>query len=438
MKKQGLALVALLAATACAAERHVVLISVDGLAAFYLNDPKAPIPTLRKLMAQGATASGMVVTFPSSTWPSHTTLITGAAPARHGLLGNAVIDRATGRDITYIGDPEFTKDQCVRVPTLYDAAHQAGLKTASVIWPATVGAKTLDWAIPDTNRPEVLARSISPGLVAELDAAGIPTASLPRWGWQKDYSGPRDLTYTRIAEHLLKKHRPSLTLLHLVTPDGHQHNYGPRTDEAYWAIGSADDRIRQIWEALQAPGLAGRSTLIVVSDHGFAPYDRVIYPNVVLKEMGLEGKARFQGGIGGVYLLDRSNLAERVARIQARLAAVEGVDRVLTAAEFMPLGLPDPEKQTQQADLMLSPKPGYSFSNEAKGTAAVGPKGALRGAHGHLPDQDFAHATFIAVGAGVKPGRRLGKISSMDVAPTIAAILGVKLPTAQGKTLKLD
>jgi predicted AlkP superfamily pyrophosphatase or phosphodiesterase len=378
----------------------------------------------------------MVATFPSVTWPSHTTLVTGVSPARHGLVGNGVFDRATGREITYVGDPELTKSQSVHSPTIYDVAHAAGLKTAGVIWPATAGASTLDWAIPDTNRKEVLARHTTPGLADELDKAGIPIGSLARWGWQKDYSGPRDLLYARVTEHLLLRHRPNLTLLHLVTPDGHQHNWGPRSDEAYWAVGSADDRIRQIYEALQSPGLAGKSTLIVVSDHGFAEYDRLIYPNVLLKELGLEGKARFHAGIGGVYLLDRKDLAATAARLKEKLAAVEGVDRVFTASDFPALGLPDPEKNTQMADIMLSPRPGYSFSNDVKGGKLVGPPGERRGTHGHLPDQPFAHSIFVAAGAGIKHGVQVGKISSKDVAPTIAALLGVKMPEAEGRVLR--
>src|SRR5436190_23149802 len=105
--------------------RHVVLVSVDGLAASYLNDPRAEMPTLRKLAKSGAVAKGMITSFPSVTWPSHTSLITGVQPARHGVIGNSVWSRKLDRPVVYIGDPELTKVEAVRVPTLYDAAHRA-------------------------------------------------------------------------------------------------------------------------------------------------------------------------------------------------------------------------------------------------------------------------------------------------------------------------
>jgi glycerophosphoryl diester phosphodiesterase len=44
-------------------------------------------------------------------------------------------------------------------------------------------------------------------------------------------------------------------------------------------------------------------------------------------------------------------------------------------------------------------------------------------------------ATFIAAGAGVKPGVRLKEVRSVDVAPTIARLLGLDLPAAEGRVL---
>src|SRR3954465_13238985 len=77
--------------------RHVVLVSVDGLAASYLDDPRAELPTLRALAKRGASADGMITPFPRATWPAPVTLVTGATPARHGVIGNAVFDPKRGR-----------------------------------------------------------------------------------------------------------------------------------------------------------------------------------------------------------------------------------------------------------------------------------------------------------------------------------------------------
>ncbi len=425
----------------------VVLVSVDGLPARYLKDARVRLPTLRQLARTGVVAEGLQTVFPSVTWPSHVSLVTGAVPARHGVIGNSVLDRRTGRKVTYVGDPELTKDQCVHVPTLYDVAHQHGLRTGAVIWPACVGARTLDWVIPDSNRPEIHLQYTTPRLVDELERAGLSIRRLGEWGWRKDYAWIRDKLYAEVAVHLLRRHQLNLLLVHFVTPDAFGHGYGPDSDEARWAASLTDDRIRDIWSALQQPPLAGRYALFVVSDHGFAPYDRQIRPNVVLARNGwvrvdsrgqvVERRAwcHSSGGSAGVYLFDRSDRAAALQTLRKQLARLEGVEAVLGPEQFRRYGLPDPESNPQQPDLMLSARPGYSFSDSLGGEPVVR-LDSTRGAHGHLPDRPWMHAVFVAAGAGVRSGVRLGVVSSLDVAPTIARLLGLKDFHADGRVLE--
>src|SRR5262245_33648658 len=69
--------------------RIVVMISVDGLANFYLDDPKAEMSVIRELARQGVRATeGMKAVVPTVTWPNHTTLVAGDFPAQHGVVGN--------------------------------------------------------------------------------------------------------------------------------------------------------------------------------------------------------------------------------------------------------------------------------------------------------------------------------------------------------------
>src|ERR1700689_3430562 len=109
-------------------DRIVVMISVDGLAAYYLDDPKAEMPTIRALAAAGARADSMKASTPTVTWVNHTTLVTGDTPAHHGVIGNNYFDRTTGKLVTLISDPVFDKDQIVKVPTIYDIAKGNGLR----------------------------------------------------------------------------------------------------------------------------------------------------------------------------------------------------------------------------------------------------------------------------------------------------------------------
>ena len=71
--------------------RSLLVISIDGLDNRYLRDADrigAKIPALRRLIAQGAWADGVVGVMPSVTFPSHTTIVTGARPYEHGIVYN--------------------------------------------------------------------------------------------------------------------------------------------------------------------------------------------------------------------------------------------------------------------------------------------------------------------------------------------------------------
>ncbi len=107
-------------------EQHVVLVSLDGLAAYLVDDPNVPLPTIRKLAREGAIVEGgMTVSNPSVTWPNHTTLVTGVRPEKHGVLVNGVLVRgAIGMPTTV--DPKRDQSELVRIPTVVDAAHAAG------------------------------------------------------------------------------------------------------------------------------------------------------------------------------------------------------------------------------------------------------------------------------------------------------------------------
>lgn len=426
--------------------KYVVIISVDGLAASYFDDSRADLPTLHKLAAGGARAEGMLTTFPSVTWPSHVSLVTGATAARHGVIGNAVWSRALDRQLTYIGDPELPKDEAIRCLTLYDVAHAAGLKTASVIWPCSNGAKTLDFVIPDSNKPDLHARYTTPGFAKELASAGIDLSPLGEWGWSKDRSTARDLLYSQVAQHLLNKEKVNLLLLHYITPDGVEHSFGPHTPEAYTAVNESDQRIAEIWHVLQQEPFRGKSTLFIVSDHGFAPVEKTISPNVLLCQAGLVGtddtgkvtKRRAwcvsQGGSAFIYVLDQDQRDKTLATVRAALSEVEGVESILTPDEFTELGLPLPEKNSEMADLVLTTGPGYAYNDGFAGEA-IQMSGGYRGTHGHRVEPSYMHATFLAWGTGIRPGSKLETIRNIDVAPTAAHLLGINLPSAEGRVL---
>ena len=105
-------------------------------------------------------------------------------------------------------------------------------------------------------------------------------------------------------------------------------------------------------------------------------------------------------------------------------------------SQFATLGQATPEKDPRAPDLWLAAKEGYSFVDGRDGEDIVIKKETPNGTHGYLPDQPDMLGTLIMSGYGVKKGATLGKISNLDVAPTMARLLGVEMPTADGRVLE--
>jgi len=427
--------------------RHVIVISIDGLRAETLNDPLAHMPTIRRLAREGAAAEGLKCSFPSVTWPCHTTLVTGVAPARHGVFGNNYLDRSTGKVVDLIPDPVFDKDEIVRVPTVYDVAHKAGLKTAAVIWPASRNAKTLDWTVPDVKSRELFLRYGTPGWLEELRQEGIFVDMQETWCGRTGGGVQRDWMYARAAAQLIRKHRPNLLLLHLVEVDHVLHASGPRSPDACWAASYADDRVRDVVEAIEAAGLRDRTTLLVLSDHGFAGYTRTIHPNVHLRKSGLltmeagkplsrQAYALAQGGACFIYVLDRDRRATILSNLKSRFRFQEGVQAVLEERDFPSLGLSNPDQDPRMPDLILAAKEGYTFSDATTGENLVTSGPSLKGSHGHLPSEPALHGMLVAWGARIRPGAKLPAANAVDVAPTVARLLGLRMEDVDGRVLE--
>ncbi len=414
---------------------HVILVSVDGFSNALLWDERAPLPFLRSQLDQAAVArDGLICSFPTVTWPNHTTLVTGASPAAHGVLANNVYDRRSRKPVQLILDPIFDKNELVRVPTIYDAAHRAGLKTAALAWPAVRGAKTLDWLVPDMHTRDGFERYCTPGLLDRLLAAGIPANRYGPWLGESAGGAKRDWLWTEAAIYLFRKYRPNLLVIHYVEMDHVLHRYGPGTGDDLWVATYTDHCLRRLWEGVhEALGPDARITLLIASDHGFFETNRSINLGVFFKKNPLPEGIRpvivSQGGAAAIYLIGNAVTGQVREQVKHLLQQTEGVERVYLPGEFHELGQPTPDESPWAPDLWAAAQRGYSFSANATAGSVI-TKGARRGTHGYLPHHPDMRGVFYAVGAGVKPGK-LGKVDNRAVAATIANLLAIELPTAQ-------
>ncbi len=415
---------------------HVVIISLDGFPGWAMDDPRLPVPTLRRLAARGAIAKGMRPVNPSVTWPNHTTLVTGVTPAKHGVLFNGVLVRAPG--VPPRVEPWRDKKEMVRVPTLYDAVHARGMTTAQVDWVAIQNAPTITWEFRErADASEQIGREmIKFGTLTDEE---FKTFSKGNILW-------RDHIWTEAAAHIIRRHKPTLMLFHTLNLDSTHHRYGPRTPAGMTAMAYLDTQVATVLKAIEDSGLMPRTTVFVVSDHGFKTVKRQIRPNVAFQRVGLLTAAQSkiskaqvysvpEGGSALVYITVPDADGDLLKRAKQALEGIEGIDKIVEPRDYASYGLPSPSANEQMGALFLTAKDGYAFTAAAGEEVVVdAPAGSL-GAHGYVSTDPEIQSMFIAAGRGITPGVKLGVIDAVDVAPTAARLLGMELKDVDGKVL---
>ena len=250
----------------------------------------------------------------------------------------------------------------------------------------------------------------------------------------------KDEIWTRAAVHIIEKHKPNLLLYHLLTTDSVQHRYGANSLASATALILADRQVQRILDAIDRAGIRGRTTVLVVSDHGFKTYQHVIRPNAILREKGLlreeNGKldcdawVMAEGGTAMVYVTRESKRASTLKILSGAFTNVSGISKIILPADYASYGYPAPSPGGRMADLVLAAASTYAFDPATKGEPVgdVSP-GATPGNHGYLSTDPEMHAIFVAWGAGIRPGSHVDSMPNTDVAGIVAQLLKVSFPT---------
>jgi predicted AlkP superfamily pyrophosphatase or phosphodiesterase len=420
-------------------QSSLLLISLDGMRPDYVlkaDEHGLKIPHLRRLMTEGAHASGVRGVLPTVTYPSHTTILTGVWPAKHGIYSNVVTD-PLGKNL----EGWYWYNEAIRVPTLWDAAAKAGMKVGSVSWPVSVGARSVTYLIPEYWRAPKgpddlkLIRALStPGLLAEIQKQVGPYVT------DLDAGLEGDRQRTKYAAAILREKKVQFMTVHLAALDHIEHGSGPFSPEANAALEQLDSQVGILEDA--ARSVSGNVKVCVLSDHGFARTDHqlnILKPFVEAGLVTLDSAGKIadwkaypkqDGGSSEIYLKDAHDEAvrQKVHDLLQRLAADDGngIQQILDAKEIAAAG-GDPE-----ASFWVDMK--VNFSVESNATGQTGPK-KVGGIHGYFPSHPELLASFFIAGPGIQHGLDLGAIDMRSIAPTLAACLGVPFTTGDLKAL---
>lgn len=414
--------------------KYVILITIDGMHAGMVTDPEMPSPYLKMMKREGLFVDKVKGVPPTATYPSHTSIVTGALPVHHRIFYNSPFVFNKDSVVSY-----WYADS-IKAPTVWQAAKESGLTTASLFWPVSTKSRWIDYNIPEywsvkrvANQLDFIKPVCTPsGILDELEQNAVGRLDHLTFGAG---SINRDARTAYMANYIMNKYHPNLMTIHLITTDYAQHATGMQSERTRMAVASVDHAIGLIVENLKQTRRMDSTTVIVCGDHGFSNISQAIAPNVWLTRAGLlsekpggDWKACFHGNgsVMFLYLRDSNDkkTLQKVERIIQNLPVeTRRLFRVVSQEELTAMG-GDPK-----VALALEPIAGISVSTNRTGADVLVKKG---GSHGYFSGID--PTCFMVYGCNVPDkGKELQTMRQIDIAPYVMHLLGVDYKFVDGK-----
>lgn len=423
--------------------KHLVVISEDALVYEDLRILRHT-PNFARHWDRSARIRKVRSIYPTLTYPAHTTMRTGVFPAKHGIVNN---EQKTLCEVSSTW--EFFND-AVKVKDLFDACKAQGLSTAGVFWPVTGNHPSIDYLINEywPQSPEESAEEcfIHSGSSREV----LEKVIKPNLHLLEHRIHPYcDAFIHACACFMIREFKPNLLMIHPANIDTYRHQTGIFSDLVTHGLHEIDYWLGDIIKAVRDAGILEDTAFFIVSDHGQINVTRKSAPNVRFRERGIidvdsSGNitdylafSKAAGMSAHVYLKNPCSAQEhdRVhdVLLEMRDEGGFGIERVYLAEEAareeglaggFSFVLETDGSTTFINDWLGAPVRAFSNDNLSLG----------RGAHGHHPDKG-PQPTLFAFGQGIKPDVVLDSAFLVDLAPTFAHALGVRLEEAQGRAL---
>ena len=397
--------------------RKVVLVSLDACFTADIErlDPRG---FLAGMLRDGAFCRRVETIFPALTYPIHVTMVTGCDPDKTGVGQNQPPQPG-------VPGPErvwYWERKYIRVPTLFEAVKEAGGQSCSILWPVNCRNRAVRRCLPEVHPLK------GENAVWKALRFGTPLYSLlaeKRFGrLRKGVEEPYLSDFAAaLAADTVRRHRPDFTAVHLIDLDSARHHHGTFSKEAMAALGRNDRRLEEIRRAMQeTPGMED-ALLIAVSDHGQEDIRKTVNLTRKLEEYGL-GRALFvqSNGMSAYFFPGEQPPAspDPEALLTPERQREAGISRLYTRAEL--------DRMHAAAGPLFAAEAaeGVAFSDaldEEKREAAT---------HGFGPGREADLCLFAVYGKGIRKGAEIPAMAMRDVGPTIAGLMGLRLPQADG------
>lgn len=403
-------------------------------------------PNFKRIMEKRAEVERVCSVYPASTYPAHTTLMTGCYPGKHGVYSNFQLQTAPDGIAHWPTDSSY-----VFAEDLFAAAKRAGCTTAAVYWPITAGNPNIDHVINEyffyypgeKDRVEEIFAAQGADEVA-LQAVRENLRYFP--GGKAPVTELFDDFIMGCACSLIRNVQPDVLLVHNCLVDTMRHRGGVFGSHIAEALDRMDAWLGNVLDAMERAGVLEQTDFVILSDHGQMDVIRSVQVNVLLRQGGFlsvapndtlytwQAYAQSNGISAAVYLRDPGNrkLYDRVYAylLQLQKTGKYGIETVLTGEM-----LAERYGQRGPFSFMLEAEPGTEFGGRWIGEpVSLRPADKPRGAHGNMPEKG-PQPIFLAHGPSFRAGAVVPRAKLVDVAPTLAAVLGQKLTEADGSVL---
>ncbi len=376
----------------------VIVLSWDGMRHDYPD--RAAVPGLERMQSEGVRAERLTPPFPSSTFPGHVTLATGAPPDVHGIVDNRFFDRERGI-YSYSSDSSW-----LQAEPIWIAAERQGVRAATYFW---VGSETRWQGKKQTYQMTPFDASVPEAVKVDQILAWL---DLP------------------------EKERPGLIMAYWRGVDSVAHDMGPDHPDVAIQMQQQDEQLVRLLEGIDARKLWPRTTLMIVSDHGMTEIEAAFDLQEVMTELDLSGQV-FGSSVAHVFLDLPERAMELVIALQAypEVSAWEGKNLPRRFRLAHPTRTGDVVVVADQPIVIAS----VPWWQRAMLEILSWFDDRVPGGHGYHPTQPDMGAIFLAMGRDVAAGRRIEAVDATDLAPTIAALLRIEPPAqSEGTNVPLQ
>jgi hypothetical protein len=434
--------------------RHCLIVSFDGLRPDLVGPDLTP--NLYRLQQAGVTLARHRTVYPSETRSAFPSLVTGATPDRHGMVGNKYVDRSVSPP-RYIDTSDAvllrrldteSGGQLMSAPTLGEVLAAAG-RTLAVLATNTPGTTRLfHHKAEDFGHMRLsghFPEACTPAeTLAEVEAMFGPLPPVPPRG-EPDLDAQVLIT-SAFLDLVWPRLRPDVTILSYGEPDTCSHFNGTGGAKTRAVIAHCDKEFGRILDWWEAEGRAAGVQVFAISDHGhITAHTRVS----VVEELRPAGFAPgtapspdvdvvvVPGQVGALYLAEPE--PARIARLVAALIERPWCGPVFTAPKNDVDGIAPGSlgRHLVFADHARAPDVAFAFRADDSIDAFGLPGGTFYdnarpsglGVHGGLHPKELA-AVGIVGGAAFPDAGLVSTIPSgiCDIAPTILAVLGIDAP----------